>query len=240
MGLGLSLLTSMQPRRAWTTYHRANTLLQLSGIHLHHRKSGQLDSTFWQLFGADRWVSLMIRLQYSIPDNLCDLYIPPWAPESFVISHYRHMAVLTGRVIDCLQSINGQPSPSSIAAIVNQVDELNSHLPPGYLDLTQIRYCNDLKEKQVRIYRLLHVHQLQIYLYLPHFLQNHGGDALEHSRLVCVASARVLLEGFSEMYNADPAGASIDNSISDCVYALTLPRTVEGCREYVFLQCQYA
>ncbi|KAK9344194.1 hypothetical protein V1522DRAFT_191127 [Lipomyces starkeyi] len=61
----------------------------------------------------------MIGLPYSVPENLCDLYIPPVDKNTLVNFHYRHLTVLTGRVIDCLQSING-PSLSAVIAIMNR------------------------------------------------------------------------------------------------------------------------
>ena len=33
MGLGLCLMSALRPRRAWMVYRKANTLLQLAGIH---------------------------------------------------------------------------------------------------------------------------------------------------------------------------------------------------------------
>lgn len=55
MALGLCYMSSLQPRRAWTVYRRANTLLQLNGLHLRMRSEKHVN-LFWQLFHADRWV----------------------------------------------------------------------------------------------------------------------------------------------------------------------------------------
>ncbi|KAK9319086.1 hypothetical protein V1517DRAFT_376798 [Lipomyces orientalis] len=211
MGLGLCFLSMLQPRRAWTVYRRANALLQLNGIHRTHKKSEKLDSIFWQLFYADRWVSLMIGLPYSVPDNLCDLYIPPKNTLSFVTFHYRHFAVLTGRVIDCLQALNG-PSLSAIAAIDEKIDEVTSHLPPDYLDLAQISACQNAKEKYTRVFRLIHVHQLKAYLHLPLFLQ-FSEDRREYGRKMCVNNSRALIEAFLEIYDANYPRSSMDHSI---------------------------
>lgn len=170
MSLGLCFFSAMQPRKAWSVYRRTNGLLQLNGIHRSHRKSEKLDSIFWQLFHADRWMSLMIGLPYSAPDDLCDLYIAPADEASLVTFHYRSLAVLTGRVIDCLQALNG-PSLSAIARVNEKIDAVASHLPRGYLDIAQVSACQNPKEKYARIFRLVHVHQLKASLHLPLFLQ---------------------------------------------------------------------
>ncbi|PYI05559.1 hypothetical protein BO78DRAFT_370878 [Aspergillus sclerotiicarbonarius CBS 121057] len=212
MGLGLCFMSSSQPRRAWMAYRKANTLMQLAGIHRTHRKSKSLDTLFWQLFAADRWVSLLVGLPYSVPENLCDLYIPPPDDDSFVSFHYRHMSVLTGRVIDCLQSAKG-PSLSTVMGVDEQIDEITAQLPAGYLDPTQIVLCQDAKEKHVRVFRLAHVHHLKAHLYMPLFLQRSRDNRQEYSRMACVRSARILLEAYLLLYESDPAMASTDNSI---------------------------
>lgn len=216
MALGLCLLSAMQPRRAWTVYRRANTLLQLHGIHRRHRDSALLDSLFWQLFAADRWASLLIGLPYSVPENLCDLYIPPMAETTPVEYHYRHMTLLTGRVIDYLQSVQG-PSLATAIAIDEQIDEMTAHLPPGYVDLAQISVCQDAKEKYIRIFRVTQIHQLKSFLYLPLFLQptgdSQGHDRQGYARTACGGSARAVLEAFLEIYESNQSMASIDNGV---------------------------
>ncbi|PWY88597.1 hypothetical protein BO94DRAFT_574647 [Aspergillus sclerotioniger CBS 115572] len=54
MDLGLCFMSSLQPRRACVAYRKANTLMQLAGIHRTHRTSKSLDTLFWQVFAADR------------------------------------------------------------------------------------------------------------------------------------------------------------------------------------------
>ncbi|KAI2826000.1 transcriptional regulator family: Fungal Specific TF [Aspergillus niger] len=212
IGLGLCFMSSLQPRRAWATYRKANTLLQLAGIHRTHRKSKSLNTIFWQLFSADRWVSLLIGLPYSVPENLCDLYIPPPDEELFVNFHYRHLSILTGRVIDCLQS-EKSPTLSMVTGVDEQIDEITAHLPVGYLDLGQIRLCRDAKERHTRAFRLAHVHSLKAQLYMPLFLQESHDDRQEYSRMACVRSARTLLEAYLLLHESDPAAARSDNSI---------------------------
>lgn len=218
MALGLCLLSSLQPRRAWTVYRRANTLLQLHGIHRRHRENAMLDSLFWQLFAADRWASLLIGLPYSVPEALCDLYIPS-APGvdgiTAVDYHYRHLSILTGRVIDCLQSLQG-PSLSSAVSVEERIDEVTGHLPPGYVDLSQLSICPNYKEKYTRAFRLANIHQLKAFLYLPFFLNSpaheHGYDRQGYGRTICVHSARTLLEAYLVLYESDPDATSIDNA----------------------------
>ncbi|KAK9365493.1 hypothetical protein V1509DRAFT_633098 [Lipomyces kononenkoae] len=212
MGLGLCFFSALQPRRAWTVYRRANSLLQMNGIHRSHRKSERLDLIFWQLFHADRWLSLMIGLPYSVPDELCDLYIPTADTIPLVTFHYRHLAVLTGRVIDCLQALHG-PSLSTIAKIDEQIDAVASRLPSDYLDLAQVCACENANEKYARIFRITQVHQLKAYLHLPLFLQRSDESIREYGRRACVNSSRTFLEAYLEIYDDNHSRAVMDNSI---------------------------
>ncbi|OGM50630.1 hypothetical protein ABOM_000741 [Aspergillus bombycis] len=212
MALGLCYMSSLQPRRAWIAYRRANTLAQLAGIHQTHRDSDVLDSLFWQLFSADRWVSLMIGLPYSVPENLCDLYIPPLEETTPIKFHARHLAMLTGRVIDCLQA-KKEPTLSAVIRTDEQIDEVTSQLPAGYLDMEQICLCEDVSERHARLYRLANIHQLKAHLYLPFFLQSSGISGQAHGRASCVKSARSLLEAYLYLYESDPTTARIDNSV---------------------------
>ncbi|OJK03616.1 hypothetical protein ASPACDRAFT_12496, partial [Aspergillus aculeatus ATCC 16872] len=226
MGLGLCHFSAMQHHRAWSVYRRANTLLQLHGIHRAHRKSEKLDGIFWQLFHADRWLSLMIGLPYSVPNDLCDLYIPPSNPGSFITFHHRHLAILTSRVIDCVQATSPPPL-SMISAIDEQIDAVAAHLPPQYLDLTHISNLEDRRERYARIYRLTQVYQLKAYLHLPLFLQRLDLPKRRYGREICANSCRCYLEAFLLLCDDDPQRAGTDNSIkltgfSAFIAALTL------------------
>ncbi|KAI9932645.1 hypothetical protein ASPWEDRAFT_193946 [Aspergillus wentii DTO 134E9] len=220
MALGLCFLSALQPRRAWIVYRKANTLLQLAGIHRLHRKSESLDTIFWQLFGEDRWVSLLIGLPYSVPDHLCDLYIPPIDQASPVSFHYQHMTVLTGRVIDSLQSNTGV-SLAAVVGVDEQIDKITAQLPPDFLDMAQISIYPEAKEKSARLYRITQIHQLKTFLYLPLFLQHCEGGcrksgqshSTHYARTACTSSARTLLEAFLALYDIDPSTASVDNSM---------------------------
>ncbi|RAK80227.1 fungal specific transcription factor domain-containing protein [Aspergillus fijiensis CBS 313.89] len=118
-----SWILALQPCRAWSVFRTANTRLQLAGLHKTNRKTEAYDPVFWQIFGADRWISLMIGLPYSIPDHLCDLHIPAPTESSRIRYHWRHLTVLTGRVIDSLQA---QPpvSLSQLIAVEEQIDAI--------------------------------------------------------------------------------------------------------------------
>ena len=222
MGLGLCLMSALRPRRAWMVYRKANTLLQLAGIHRSHRRSEALDLIFWQLFSADRWVSLLIGLPHSVPDHLCYLPIPPIDQSTPVTFHHRHMTLLTGRVIDCLQSPTGF-SFTSIVSVEEEIDEVTAQLPPNYLSMSDITACPDADERSARLYRLTEVFQLKTFLYLPLFLQQCNinkqkptqGQMMHsyYGRTACLSSARSLLETFLILYDMDPTTAVVDNSM---------------------------
>ncbi|KAE8374978.1 hypothetical protein BDV26DRAFT_299935 [Aspergillus bertholletiae] len=217
---GLCLLSALQPSRAWSVFRTAITRLQLAGIHKTHRKSASLDAAFWQIFGADRWVSLMLGLPYSVPDHLCDLKVAEVTQSSYISFHYQHLTILTGRVIDVLQS--DQPiSLSKLITVEESIDNITAQLPPHYLDLGETSSYVDEPDKSARLYRLTHIHQLKTFLYLPVFLKacekkdgrlkQGGGD--EYGKLACTNSARAFLNAFLALFDLDPGTASVDNSI---------------------------
>lgn len=220
VALGLGLFSALQPSRAWSVFRTASTRLQLAGIHKHHRKSEPLDATFWQIFGADRWVSLLIGLPYSSPDHLCDLEIPEITQSSYISFHYRHLTILTGRVIDVLQS-DPPVSLSRLISVEESIDDITAQLPPNYLDMGEILACLDEPNKSARLYRLTHIHQLKAFLYLPVFLQTCDGkggrvkqrDGDSYGKLACTNSARAFLDAFLALFDLDPGTASVDNSI---------------------------
>nr|POF04450.1 putative transcription factor gsfr1 [Quercus suber] len=203
ISLGLYHITTLQPRRAWTIYRRANTLLQLSGLHLTHRKSEKQGSIFWPLYHADRWVSLLIGLPYTLQDHFCDIRIPPISEMSVELWLYRQLAVVTGRVIDCLQSTHG-PSLSSALAVEEQLDDLVRQLPPGYLNVEDIRNDNDKHAKFIRLYRAVHFYQLRAYVHLPLLLLSSTEERFGFSRKSCLDDNRRVLEAYLEIFNTDP------------------------------------
>ncbi|CAG8111827.1 unnamed protein product [Penicillium salamii] len=220
IALGLCLLSALQPSRAWSVFRTATTRLQLAGIHKNHQKSESLDVAFWQIFGADRWVSLLIGLPYSAPDHLYDLEIPEATESSYIKFHYRHLTILAGRVIDVLQS-DPPPSLSKLISVEERIDEITAQLPPDYLDIGQILTSPDVPNKSARLYRLTHIHQLKSFLYLPLFLQISGtrnGRAeqrhgVKYGISTCTNSARSFLGAFFTLFDLDPSTAAADNSI---------------------------
>lgn len=126
---------------------------------------------------------MLIGLPYSVPERLCDLYIPSVQETTPAEYHGRHLSILTGRVIDCLQSLQG-PSLSAAIAIDEQIDRVTGHLPRGYVDLAQISICQDYKEKYTRAFRLAHP----------------GHDRQGYGRTAYVSSARTLLEAYLMIY----------------------------------------
>lgn len=133
MATGLCYMGSLQPRRAWTIYRRANSLLQLHGLH-QKRRSLKQEHVFWQLFHADRWVSLIIGLPYMMPDHFCDVTLPPKEETSTHVWLYRNFALITGRLVDTLHSVKG-PSLAAAMAVDEELESIIPELPKGFLDL---------------------------------------------------------------------------------------------------------
>nr|POE48979.1 putative transcription factor gsfr1 [Quercus suber] len=215
MTLGLYHITTLQPRRAWTIYRKANALLQLNGLHLTHSKNEKQGSIFWPLFHADRWVSLLIGLPYTLQDHLCDVRIPSINEMTVDLWMYRQLAVVTGRVIDCLQSVRG-PSLSAALAVEEQLDEIVKQLPHGYLDMKEIRSVDVKHAKLIRLYRVLHFYQLRAYVHLPLLLQSSKEERYEFSRKSCIDDNRRVLEAYLEVFDTEPI-ASMNGGVINFV-----------------------
>ncbi|KAK6423831.1 hypothetical protein LTR81_003557 [Elasticomyces elasticus] len=216
MILGLCYLNNLQPRRAWSVYRRANSLLQLNGIHLRHRTSAKRENIFWQLFHADRCllafrVSLMVGLPYSIPDHLTDLSIASVDELGASTFLYRHLAVLTGRVVDCISGAKG-PSFSAVIQVEEQMESVLLQLPDGFLEIESIRSCPQADEQMMRLYRSVHYHQLRAYLHISFFLRTGSSERYDYGRRSCVGDSRQLVEAYVEIFDIDHAAAS-DGSI---------------------------
>ncbi|KAK5683326.1 hypothetical protein LTS10_004857 [Elasticomyces elasticus] len=216
MILGLCYLNNLQPRRAWSVYRRANSLLQLNGIHLRHRTSAKRENIFWQLFHADRCpiavrVSLMVGLPYSIPDHLTDLSIASVDELGASTFLYRHLAVLTGRVVDCISGAKG-PSFSAVIQVEEQMESVLLQLPDGFLEIESIRRSPQADERMMRLYRSVHYHQLRAYLHISFFLRTGSSERYDYGRRSCVGDSRRLVEAYVEIFDIDHAAAS-DGSI---------------------------
>lgn len=206
MALGLCYIGSLQPRRAWTIYRRANALLQLNGLHV-RRKTEKHELLFWQLFHADRWVSLMIGLPYCISEEFCDVIIQPMETISPGTWLYRQLGLLTGLVIDCMQNVKG-PTWASVLRVEERMDDIKAQLPVKYLDLDDIRACIDLSDKYTRLYRLIHWHQLRAHIHLPFLLRSGTQERYKFNRESCIEDCRRLLEGYLEVFDTDPTVAA--------------------------------
>ncbi|KXT08325.1 hypothetical protein AC579_924 [Pseudocercospora musae] len=206
MAVGLCHMAALQPRRAFMIYRRATSLVQLSNIHS-RRTSDRHDAIFWPLFHADRWASLMIGLPYSLPDHICDLTIPSSPTDDPGDYLYKSLAIITGKVIDCLQSIKGAHLSATIK-VEEEMEAVRSQLPIGYLDLNDIRMCANLPEKYTRLYRVVHFHQLRAYVHLPFFFRSEEEPRYDFSRRTVVEDSTKLLEAYVEIFETDPIMAS--------------------------------
>ncbi|TKA63692.1 hypothetical protein B0A55_12080 [Friedmanniomyces simplex] len=211
MVLGLCYLNTLQPRRAWSVYRRANSLLLLNGIHLKHKGSAKRESIFWQLFSAERWVSLMVGLPYMVPDHLIDLSIAPVGELAASKFLYRHLAVLTGRVVDHISGARG-PSFSSAIRVEEQMEDVLEQLPLGFLDIKSIRGCLGPEEQMMRLHRSVQYHQLRASLHMSFFLKTGSSERYDYGRRSCVTDSRHLAEAYLEIFSLDPEAAS-DGSI---------------------------
>lgn len=206
LGLGLCYLNSLRPRRAWTTYRRVGTLLQLSGLHLKRHKEKH-DLLFWQIFHADKWVSLTVGLPYMLLGRFCSTTTGTIEELGPGIWLNRNLAVLSEQVIDVLQCVEG-PSLSAALQVEEKLEEIKTHLPSSFLDVTDIRSCADPREKHQRLWRTVHFHQLRAYLHLPFLLRSAQEHRYEFSRKSCIQDCRLLLEAYLECFDTNPEVAS--------------------------------
>ncbi|TKA73264.1 hypothetical protein B0A55_06623 [Friedmanniomyces simplex] len=190
MVLGLCYLNTLQPRRAWSVYRKANSLLLLNGIHLKHKGSAKRESIFWELFSAERWVSLMVGLPYMIPDHLIDLSIAPVGELSASKFLHRHLAVLTAIRVE------------------EQMEDVLEQLPPGFLDIESIRGCLVPEEQMMRLHRSVQYHQLRASLHMSFFLKTGSSERYVNGRRSCVNDSRHLAEAYLEIFSLDSEAGS--------------------------------
>lgn len=158
-------------------------------------------------------MSLIIGLPYTIGDHFCDLDIAPLQTLGPGTWLYRHLGIITGRVIDHLQA-QGSKSPalSSALAIEEQIADIISELPKGYLDMESIRECTDVSDKNTRLYRVVHIHLLRTYIHLPFFLLLEKEARYDFSRRSCIEESRQLLVAYLQIFDDDP-GMAADGTV---------------------------
>lgn len=149
----------------------------------------------------------MIGLPYSLPDHICDLTIPTSPTDDPGDYLYKRLGIITGKVIDCLQSIKGAHLSATIK-VEEEMEVARSQLPSGYLDLNDIRMCTNLSEKYTRLYRVVHFHQLRAYVHLPLFFRSEEEPRYDFSRRTVVEDSTKLLEAYVEIFETDPIMSS--------------------------------
>ncbi|KAK3648243.1 hypothetical protein LTR56_007656 [Elasticomyces elasticus] len=124
---------------------------------------------------------------------------------------YRHLAVLTGRVVDCIGGAKG-PAFSVVIQVEEQMESVLLQLPDGFLEIECIRRCPQPDEQMMRLYRSVHYHQLRAYLHISFFLRTGSSERYDYGRRSCVGDSRRLVEAYVEIFDIDHAAAS-DGSV---------------------------
>lgn len=146
----------------------------------------------------------MIGLPYTLPDHFCDLTIAPLAALGPATWLYRQLCVVSGRIIDLLQRQDTRgPTLSSALAIEERLSEIIAELPTEYLDMNQIRASSNNSDKSIRLYRVVHVHLLRIYVHLPFFFRSDLEPRFDFSRQSCIDESRELLVAYLEIFDTD-------------------------------------
>ncbi|KAI9037091.1 fungal specific transcription factor domain-containing protein [Aspergillus affinis] len=174
--------------------------------------------------------SLLICFAFSTGEH--DRYLAPverWASDSafsVLFNLAAHGSSIARRTHFCSwREFTGPIGARKAALLDEQIDKVTSQLPPDYLSMGQISACREVKEQSARLYRLMQIHQLKTFLYLPLFLQHceteqrqeqHHYNSQRHgarfSRVACVDNARSLLDSFLALHNIDPPWRSIQPS----------------------------
>ena len=146
----------------------------------------------------------MIGLPYTLPDHFCDLTIAPLAALGPATWLYRQLCVVSGRIIDLLQRQDTRgPTLSSALAIEERLSEIIAELPTEYLDMNQIRASSNNSDKSIRLYRVVHVHLLRIYVHLPFFFRSDLEPRFDFSRQTCIDESQELLVAYLEIFDTD-------------------------------------
>jgi hypothetical protein len=190
-----------QPRRAWLQIRRAIVFAQLMGLHRNHARTPATESIWWSLYQADRFLSLMLGVPYTIHDEHCDLSLPPpedGQPARNVGAFVLKISQIAGKVIDRTQSL-GEQSYSSALDLDQELEGLKNQLPAGWWDVNAGSLHVPLPELRERLLMQLCYNQVRVYLHLPFMLKSPGNSRYEFSRAACLDASREMLQLYHEL-----------------------------------------
>ncbi|KAF1987789.1 hypothetical protein K402DRAFT_403455 [Aulographum hederae CBS 113979] len=182
-----------QARRGWLTFRRGLVFAQLLGLHRNHEKTPEGASIWWNLFGADRFASLMLGMPYGIGEAHCSLEFGTDAWYCFFVK----VGILAGRVIDRTQNPQEQ-SFSSALDLDQEIEDAGNAMPNEFwTTINQSPQMTDVDaatEWQELILSQICFYQLRVYLHMPFMLKSAVNPRFEYSRKTCLDNARKMLQ----------------------------------------------
>lgn len=214
--LGIYYSCAGKPRSALLAYRRAIYIAQLLGIHRHSvresRASEEVTAHFMQqlwysLLGAERHLSLLLGLPYSVPTEHCDLQIEEDKAQlvSPDILYSRRAISIVSRLID--QNLSGKPPVLAATQEMDaELDAIAKSLPDLWWEPPPAIGADKTAENSQALSRALtHIYHFQLValLHLPYMLRADSDRRYEYSRFACLNASREILIRYRTIWKAD-------------------------------------
>lgn len=207
-----------QPRKAWLLLRRAASLGQHLG--LHHRTStrsrGEPGSSsmrrrrriWWTIYEYDRYLSLLLGLPYSVPDNHIAFFDEDEEPCNDVEARYwRRLTVICGHIVDLTQA-SDPPTFAATCDLDQELEELAKTMSDDWWEIGSGESIG-LNVFLKRLMAQFGHHYVRAILHVPFMLRAMTDQRYEQSRLICLSSARKIIKQYQLLRNDVNAGAYV-------------------------------
>jgi hypothetical protein len=205
--LGKIYSNSCKPRRAWLTFRRAMNMAEIIGLHRNSARStvgsdgistSRKTSVWWQIYQADRLLSLLLGFSRGMNDEFCDLDVCDDRTET---AYIRKVAKIAGRVSDRNQTVSG-PSFAVTQELEEKLRILATHMPQSWWSLPPVSSDSDAAALIHHVMPQFWHFQVEILLHLPFMIRSTNEPKFEYNKHMCLRASRDLIERFMFLRNA--------------------------------------
>lgn len=197
-------LVMEQPRKSWLGYRRAVNIAESLKLHrstvrlasdFDHITSDRKQSVWWQIYQADRALSLLLGFSIGIPDTCCNLDLDePTNAKNYI----RKVAAIGSRIAERNQanSVNIRNGHALTKQIECQLDDLIEQMPANWRDTSRESVERDGRRVWVRLLPQLWHYQMAVLLHLPYMLRSGSNPTFLHHKFKCLEAAREMTTRF--------------------------------------------
>jgi hypothetical protein len=205
--LGKIYLNAGKPRRAWLSFRRAMNMAEIIGLHRNLARStvgsdgistSRKTSVWWQIYQADRLLSLLLGFSRGLSDEFCDVDVCDDRTET---AYIRKVAKIAGRVSDRNQTVSG-PSFALTQELEEKLKVLSAHMPQSWWSLPTVSPDSDGAALIYHIMPQFWHYQIELLLHLPFMLRSANEPKYEYNKHMCLRASRDMIERFMFLRNA--------------------------------------